>query len=119
MQGGVVMGMGYALTESIPIKDGLLLSGRLKACGLPRATDVPKIEAIAVEVPNPEGPGGAKGLGEIPATPPPPPELLGPASARQREANPSPGAVGPLSGAAIDFAAVDWAAEELRAGLGI
>ena len=63
------MGMGYALTESIPIKDGLLLSGRLNACGLPRATDVPEIEVIAVEVPDPEGPCGAKGLGEIACIP--------------------------------------------------
>ncbi len=69
VQGGVVMGMGYALTESIPIKDGLLLSGRLNACGLPRATDVPEIEVIAVEVPDPEGPCGAKGLGEIACIP--------------------------------------------------
>ena len=69
VMGGVVMGMGYALTESIPVKDGCLTSGRLNACGLLRATDVPPIEVIAVEVPDPEGPCGAKGIGEIACIP--------------------------------------------------
>ena len=69
VQGGVVMGMGYALTESIPVKDGCLTSGRLNACGIPRSTDVPDIEVIAVEVPDPEGPCGAKGIGEIACIP--------------------------------------------------
>lgn len=69
VQGGVVMGMGYALTESVPAKDGRLTSGRLNACGLPRSTDIPDIEVIAVEVPDPEGPCGAKGLGEIACIP--------------------------------------------------
>ena len=69
VQGGVVMGMGYALTESIPVKDGYLTSGRLNACGLLRSVDVPEIEVIAVEVPDPEGPCGAKGIGEIACIP--------------------------------------------------
>ena len=69
VQGGVVMGMGYALTESIPVRDGYLTSGRLNACGLLRSVDVPEIEVIAVEVPDPEGPCGAKGIGEIACIP--------------------------------------------------
>lgn len=69
VQGGVVMGMGYALTESIPVKDGYLTSGKLNACGLLRSVDVPEIEVIAVEVPDPEGPCGAKGIGEIACIP--------------------------------------------------
>ena len=63
------MGMGYALTESIPVKDGYLTSGKLNACGLLRSVDVPEIEVIAVEVPDPEGPCGAKGIGEIACIP--------------------------------------------------
>ena len=69
VQGGVVMGMGYALTESIPVKGGYLTSGKLNACGLLRSVDVPEIEVIAVEVPDPEGPCGAKGIGEIACIP--------------------------------------------------
>lgn len=73
VQGGVVMGMGYALTESIPVKGGYLTSGKLNACGLLRSVDVPEIEVIAVEVPDPEGPCGAKGIGEIACIPTAPP----------------------------------------------
>ena len=42
---------------------------RLNACGLLRSVDVPEIEVIAVEVPDPEGPCGAKGIGEIACIP--------------------------------------------------
>lgn len=69
VQGGVVMGMGYALTEQLPMADGKLISDRFIACGIPRSVDVPKIEVIAVEVPDPEGPCGAKGIGEIACIP--------------------------------------------------
>lgn len=69
VHGGVVMGMGYALTESIPTEGGYLTSGKLNACGIPRSVDVPEIEVIAVEVPDPEGPCGAKGIGEIACIP--------------------------------------------------
>ncbi|MEG1610308.1 MAG: molybdopterin cofactor-binding domain-containing protein, partial [Bilophila sp.] len=69
VQGGVVMGIGYALTESIAMKGGYLVSDKLKACGLLRSTDIPEIEVIAVEVPDPEGPCGAKGIGEIACIP--------------------------------------------------
>lgn len=69
VQGGVVMGMGYALTESIPFENGYLTSGRLNSCGLLRAPDIPEIEVIPVEVPDPEGPCGAKGIGEIACIP--------------------------------------------------
>ena len=59
----------FPLTESIPVKDGYLTSGKLNACGLLRSVDVPEIEVIAVEVPDPEGPCGAKGIGEIACIP--------------------------------------------------
>ena len=65
VEGGLVMGLGYALTETIPVKDGYLASDKFAALGLPRAVDVPPITVIAVEQPDPEGPCGAKGLGEI------------------------------------------------------
>jgi len=64
IEGAVVMGLGYALSEDLPLKDGLP-SGRLADLGLLRAGDVPEIEVIAVEVADEHGPYGAKGVGEI------------------------------------------------------
>jgi len=65
IEGGVAMGIGYALTEKVPLKDGLLTSGKYRALGIPKINDLPKIEVIGVESDDPEGPFGAKGVGEI------------------------------------------------------
>ena len=65
IEGGVVMGMGYALSEKLPLKDGRLTSDRMSKLRLPKAKDVPEIEVIGVECFDPMGPFGAKGVGEI------------------------------------------------------
>ncbi len=65
IEGGVVMGIGYALSEKLPLKDGRLTSDRMSKLGLLKAKDVPEIKAIGVECPDPMGPFGAKGVGEI------------------------------------------------------
>ena len=65
IQGGVVMGMGYALSEKLPLKDGRLISDRMSKLGLLKAKDVPEIKVIGVECFDPLGPFGAKGIGEI------------------------------------------------------
>lgn len=65
IEGAVHMGLGYALTEDLPMKDGFLLSKKLRDCGVLRAHETPAIEVIGVEVPDLVGPYGAKGLGEI------------------------------------------------------
>jgi xanthine dehydrogenase molybdenum-binding subunit len=65
IEGGVVMGMGYALSEKLPLEDGRLTSGRMSKLGLPKAKDIPDIKAISVECADPMGPFGAKGVGEI------------------------------------------------------
>jgi len=65
IEGGVVMGLGYALTEDLPMENGFLKSDKLKDCQLPKAKDVPEIEVIGVEVEDSFGPYGAKGIGEI------------------------------------------------------
>ncbi|MGD9150700.1 MAG: molybdopterin-dependent oxidoreductase, partial [Desulfobacterales bacterium] len=65
IEGGVVMGLGYALSEKLPLKDGRLTSERMSKLGLPKAKDVPEIQAISVECADPMGPFGAKGVGEI------------------------------------------------------
>ncbi|MBP8041175.1 MAG: selenium-dependent xanthine dehydrogenase [Bacteroidales bacterium] len=65
VEGAVVMGLGYALTEDLPMENGRLKSVKLKDCQLFKAKDVPEIEVIPVEVEDNFGPYGAKGLGEI------------------------------------------------------
>lgn len=64
IEGAVVMGLGYALSEDLPLQDGLP-NGRLADLGLLKAADVPRIEVIGIEVADEHGPYGAKGVGEI------------------------------------------------------
>jgi len=65
IEGAVHMGLGYALTEDLPMKDGHLVSSKLRDCGILRAHETPEIKVIGVEVEDPVGPYGAKGIGEI------------------------------------------------------
>ena len=65
IEGAVHMGLGYALTEELPCKDGMPVTFKLREIGVLRAQHMPKVEVILVEEPEPEGPFGAKGVGEI------------------------------------------------------
>jgi xanthine dehydrogenase molybdenum-binding subunit len=65
IQGAVHMGLGYALTEELPCKDGMPVTFKLREIGVLRAQHMPEVEVILVEEPEPEGPFGAKGVGEI------------------------------------------------------
>jgi CO/xanthine dehydrogenase Mo-binding subunit/aerobic-type carbon monoxide dehydrogenase small subunit (CoxS/CutS family) len=66
-EGGVVMGVGYALSEKFDVEHGRNVTQSLRQCGLPSATDAPEIITRAVEVPHPWGPLGLKGLAEAPS----------------------------------------------------
>jgi xanthine dehydrogenase molybdenum-binding subunit len=65
IEGSVHMGLGYALTEELPCKDGIPVTSRLRDLGVLRAQHMPAVDVILVEEPEPEGPFGAKGVGEI------------------------------------------------------
>ncbi len=65
IEGGVHMGLGYALTENLPMKDGFLESDKMRKLGILRAHETPEIIVKGVEVKDPIGPYGAKGIGEI------------------------------------------------------
>ncbi len=65
IHGGVHMGLGYALTEDLPMKDGYLISDKMRDLQILRAHQTPNIEVKGVEVTDPVGPYGAKGIGEI------------------------------------------------------
>jgi xanthine dehydrogenase molybdenum-binding subunit len=59
------MGLGYAVSEEFIQKNSVPESFRLQSCGILRAKDMPKVKVIGVEVKDPVGPYGAKGVGEI------------------------------------------------------
>ncbi len=65
IEGAVHMGLGYALTEEFPMKDGHPVFLKLGKCGVLRATQMPEVIVIGVEAADPHGPFGAKGVGEI------------------------------------------------------
>ncbi len=65
LEGSIHMGLGYAISEDLPLQDGVPKSTMLRKCGILRAKDMPEMEIIGVEVPDPYGPYGAKGVGEI------------------------------------------------------
>ncbi|MDP3774039.1 MAG: selenium-dependent xanthine dehydrogenase [Gemmatimonadales bacterium] len=65
IEGSIHMGLGYALTEDLPCVNGMPVTFKLRELGVLRARDMPSVEVILVEDPEPEGPLGAKGVGEI------------------------------------------------------
>jgi aldehyde oxidoreductase len=66
IEGAVHMGLGYALTEDFPTDDeGRPTNMTLRSLGILRPKDVPEIQAILVEAPQPGAPYGIKGVGEI------------------------------------------------------
>jgi xanthine dehydrogenase molybdenum-binding subunit len=72
MQGGVAQGIGWALNEEYYYNErGELANSSLLDYRMPTALDLPMIEAIIVEVPNPGHPYGVRGVGEVPIVPPP------------------------------------------------
>jgi CO/xanthine dehydrogenase Mo-binding subunit/aerobic-type carbon monoxide dehydrogenase small subunit (CoxS/CutS family) len=67
IHGGVVMGMGFALSEEFVVENGVNLTDTLLKCGMTYANSVPKVFPVVVEVPHPFGPEGAKGFAEAPS----------------------------------------------------
>lgn len=65
IEGGVHMGIGYAISEELPMKNGQLVHDHMRKLGILRAHETPEIVVKGVEVPDPVGPWGAKGVGEI------------------------------------------------------
>jgi len=71
MQGGAAQGIGWALNEEYVFD----AEGRMENAGfldyrVPVASDLPMIDTVMIEVPNPRHPFGAKGVGEVPIVPP-------------------------------------------------
>ena len=72
MQGGAVQGIGWALNEEYVYgEDGAMQNAGFLDYRMPTSFDLPMIETIIVEVPNPDHPYGVRGVGEVPICPPP------------------------------------------------
>jgi xanthine dehydrogenase molybdenum-binding subunit len=69
IEGGVHMGLGQALSEEFVVEEGVPRTLTLKSLHVIPPTGVPEIECILVEEPQPEGPFGAKGVGEAALVP--------------------------------------------------
>ncbi len=65
IEGGVHMGLGHALTEEFVVEGGHPKSTTLKSLGIIPPSGMPPVECIFIEEPSPEGPYGAKGVGEV------------------------------------------------------
>lgn len=66
VEGGVVMGIGYATTENLQVENGLVKNPSFRDYKVMTAPEIPEIDMIFIETMDPEGPAGAKGIGESP-----------------------------------------------------
>jgi CO/xanthine dehydrogenase Mo-binding subunit len=70
IEGAIAQAQGYALMEDFQMKDGYVLTDQLSTYLIPTVLDVPDVvEPVIVEVPEPRGPWGARGVGEPPFLP--------------------------------------------------
>jgi CO/xanthine dehydrogenase Mo-binding subunit len=70
IEGAIVQAHGYAVMEEYKTKGGRVLTDQLSTYLIPTILDIPeKVESVIVEVPDPNGPWGARGVGELPYLP--------------------------------------------------
>lgn len=70
IEGAVVQAHGYALTENLQVRDGHILNPRLSTYIIPGILDIPvEVKSVIMEIPDPQGPWGARGMAEMPFIP--------------------------------------------------
>src|SRR6185436_11868338 len=72
IEGGTGQGAGFALIEQVVMKNGAMANSQLTNYTIPTTLDTPEMDVVLLENPFPEGPFGAKGLGELPIDGPAP-----------------------------------------------
>jgi len=72
IEGGVAQGVGLALYENVVWQEGRMVNSQMTNYIMPTSADLPRIRAFFEEVPYAHGPGGAKGIGELPIDGPAP-----------------------------------------------
>jgi CO/xanthine dehydrogenase Mo-binding subunit len=66
VEGGAAQGLGHALMEEIQTRDGKIVNASFTDYLIPTTLDMPAVETVLVEEPDPDAPYGAKGMGEPP-----------------------------------------------------
>ena len=66
IEGGIVMGLGYALTEELKIEEGIVRNPSFRDYKVLTAPEIPELDLHFIEAHDPEGPLGAKGIAELP-----------------------------------------------------
>ena len=72
IEGGTAQGIGWALLEEVVMKDGRMANAQMTNYVVPTTLDTPPLDVAILENPYPHGPGGAKGVGEMPIDGPAP-----------------------------------------------
>ena len=72
IEGGSLQGIGYALLEEVVMRDGRMANAQLTNYIIPTTLDTPTMDVVILENPYPQGPFGAKGVGEMPIDGPAP-----------------------------------------------
>jgi len=72
IEGGVAQGIGYALYEEVAWREGRMINNQMTNYIMPTSADLPRIRVYFEEIPYKHGPGGAKGIGELPIDGPAP-----------------------------------------------
>jgi CO/xanthine dehydrogenase Mo-binding subunit len=72
IEGGTVQGLGFALLEKVVMRNGAMANSQLTNYTIPTTLDTPDFEIVMLENPYPDGPFGAKGVGELPMDGPAP-----------------------------------------------
>lgn len=72
IEGGVAQGIGWGLWEEVVMGQGRMINRQMTNYSAPTSADLPRLRVVFLENPHPAGPGGAKGLGELPMDGPAP-----------------------------------------------
>jgi CO/xanthine dehydrogenase Mo-binding subunit len=86
IEGGAAQAIAWSLWEEVVTREGRMVNNQLTNYAVPTTMDLPRIRTLFLETPHPGGPGGAKGLGELPNAAPAPAVL----SALQDALGPGP-----------------------------
>lgn len=69
IEGSIMMGLGYGLSERYDLAHGIPLTDNLKKCGIPKIDETPEMITLIIEEEDPGGPYGAKGISEVATVP--------------------------------------------------
>lgn len=72
IEGGVAQGIGWGLWEEVVTERGRMINNQMTNYIIPTSVDLPRFKVVFLENPHPAGPGGAKGIGELPMDGPAP-----------------------------------------------